>query len=159
VSPDGRTVYFDADFGQGRLLYRIPTDGGTAIRVTNFPVAAPTMSPDGHTIAAAVWIGADIPRLGLIDPLTGRLLRRIGDPVNADFINNVYRFSQDGKTIYYNANSKVMNIDLATENARVALRYEPPERAPRFAVGSDGTLLVAHGLYTRDAWQITGFEQ
>jgi Tol biopolymer transport system component len=160
VSPDGRTVYFDADFGQGRLLYLIPTDGGTAIRVTNFPVAAPTISPDGHTIAAIVWIGTDIPRLGLIDPLTGRLLRRIGDPVNADNINNnLYRFSPDGKTIYYNVNSNVMNIDLATEKVRVALRYEPLEGVPQFAVGSDGTLLVAHGLFTRDAWQITGFEQ
>lgn len=156
VSPDGRIIYFSADLAAGRRLYRLPIDGGQPVAVTDFTMAAPTVSPDGKTIAGWCAIGNERPALGLIDAGSGRLLRRF-DEAGADTFST-YRFSTDGKTLYYNATAFLKAIDLTTGKIRTVVQYEPPDGTPRFDVGKDGTLLVAHGPYTRDAFQITGFE-
>ena len=52
-SPDGRYIYFTSDRSGGPQVYRVPSDGGTAERVTfeGSYNARPRLSPDGEKLA------------------------------------------------------------------------------------------------------------
>jgi Tol biopolymer transport system component len=53
VSPDGRWLVFDSNLRGGMDLWRMPLEGGEAIRVTDFPGEEfdPRGSPDGREVA------------------------------------------------------------------------------------------------------------
>jgi len=58
-SPDGKSLLFVSDRGEGSQLYLMPVDGGEARRLTDYPMglAGPVWSPDGRWIAVQteVW--------------------------------------------------------------------------------------------------------
>ncbi len=58
VSPDGRSIAFVAPARDGFYqIFVVPSTGGTPVRVTSDPThkTQPAFSPDGKTIALAVW--------------------------------------------------------------------------------------------------------
>ena len=55
-SPDGRGLYFTSDRGGSPQIYRMPVDGGEAVRITfNSPYnVSARPSPDGRSLVLAV---------------------------------------------------------------------------------------------------------
>jgi serine/threonine protein kinase/Tol biopolymer transport system component len=154
LSPDGATVYFNADPGADGRLMRIPIGGGQPQLVLKTPMSTASISPDGKHFAGWAIVNGKY-AFAIIDAATGAIER------SETFRGSSYtrfHWSSDSKTIYWNANSQLRTIDVATGEQRVVLSFEPPDLTDSFAIARDGTLAVAHGPYTRDAYLITGFE-
>src|SRR5215510_14774022 len=52
-SPDGKWIVIGGDDGKGDGLFKIPVDGGAAVRIATGPAANPVWSPDGTIIVSA----------------------------------------------------------------------------------------------------------
>jgi Tol biopolymer transport system component len=65
VSPDGKSVVYAsfADWAPGiggePTLWRVPIDGGSAIKISQQPASIPSVSPDGKQIACIHFPGKD----------------------------------------------------------------------------------------------------
>jgi TolB protein len=67
-SPDGRFIYFTSDRAGGPQIYRVPSLGGSAERVTfeGSYNARPRLSPDGEKLALVHNDGGNF-RIGIVD--------------------------------------------------------------------------------------------
>lgn len=155
VSPDGRTVYFDSDFGSGSRIYRVPIDGGRPESFSDLTLGTPAISPDGKWLVAGGHAEKGL-KFFLLEAATGKLVKIF----DFDYRPSNYtrpRWAPDGKTIYYNTNSQIIAVDVATSQTRTALAYDAPDLVIRFDIAPDGTFVVSHGPYSRDSYLITGF--
>jgi Tol biopolymer transport system component len=59
ISPDGQWIVYNSTLRGNSDIYRMPLDGGTAMRITNLPgdESAPRWSPDGTEIVFSSGIG------------------------------------------------------------------------------------------------------
>jgi Tol biopolymer transport system component len=66
-SPDGKWIVIGGNDGKGDGLFKIPVDGGEAVRIATGPSANPVWSPDGTIIvyAGADVLGGDAPLLAV----------------------------------------------------------------------------------------------
>jgi len=153
ASPDGKMVYFNSDFGQGPLLYRVPVTGGKPELVSTIFLSNVSVSRDGRFVAAAMEVGSGI-KLGILDLATRKMIKTF------EFNGSGYtriRWSLDDKTIYFNTNSVLKAVDVATGRTSIVFGYEPPDLLNAFDIGRDGTLVLSHGPFSRDAYLVTGF--
>jgi Tol biopolymer transport system component len=51
ISPDGKWIVYGRTDEQGKGLWKIPSDGGDAVRLNSLSVDSPAVSPDGKSIA------------------------------------------------------------------------------------------------------------
>jgi Tol biopolymer transport system component len=98
-SPDGHWIVYDSFGSSTPSLWKVPFDGGPAVRLTEKPASSPDISPDGQTIAcnyldeaASRW------RIAIL-PFTG------GQPIKVFDIptvnGRILRWSPDGRAITY----------------------------------------------------------
>lgn len=50
ITPDDEWIVYASQIGNERRIWKIPRNGGTPVRVTDFESVAPSISPDGKTI-------------------------------------------------------------------------------------------------------------
>lgn len=153
-SPNGSEIYFDSNFGDGDIIYRVPRSGGKPQPVSRVHAIRPAVSPDGRQLAAFVKLGAQAPHLGIIDVATGALVRDFPQAVQGTVSR--CRWSRDGKSVYYNAASSLLAVPAAGGEPREVVHYDAPNVVYRFDFAPDGTLGLVYGLLARDAYLITG---
>jgi Tol biopolymer transport system component len=142
-SPDGKWIVTGGSGANGPGLFKIPVDGGPAVRVVAGPALNPVWSPDGSLI---VYAGTNVrtfaPLLavhpdGTSVELPKISVRRLGERV---------RFLPDGKSLIYMqgllASQDFWLLDLASMKSRPLTRLENRATMRTFDITSDGKQIV-----------------
>jgi len=142
-SPDGKWIVTGGSGANGPGLFKIPLDGGPAVRVVAGPALNPVWSSDGSLI---VYAGTNVrtfaPLLavhpdGTSVELPKISLRRLGERV---------RFLPDGKSLIYMqgllASQDFWLLDLASMKSRPLTRLENRATMRTFDITSDGKQIV-----------------
>jgi Tol biopolymer transport system component len=142
-SPDGKWIVTGGSGASGPGLFKIPLEGGPAVRVVAGPALNPVWSPDGSLI---VYAGTNVrtfaPLLavrpdGTSVALPQINLRRLGERV---------RFLPDGKSLVYMqgllASQDFWLLDLASMKSRPLTRLQNRATMRTFDITSDGKQIV-----------------
>jgi Tol biopolymer transport system component len=142
-SPDGKWIVTGGNNATGPGLFKIPLEGGPAVRVVAGPALNPVWSPDGSLI---VYAGTNVrtfaPLLavhpdGTSVELPHISLRRLGERV---------RFMPDGKGLIYMqgllASQDFWLLDLASMKSRPLTRLQTRATMRTFDITSDGKQIV-----------------
>jgi Tol biopolymer transport system component len=142
-SPDGKWIVTGGSGANGPGLFKIPLEGGPAVRVVAGPALNPVWSPDGSLI---VYAGTNVrtfaPLLavrpdGTSVPLPQINVRRLGERV---------RFLPDGKSLVYMqgllASQDFWLLDLASMKSRTLTRLQNRASMRTFDITSDGKQIV-----------------
>jgi len=142
-SPDGKWIVTGGSGATGPGLFKIPLEGGSAVRVVAGPALSPVWSPDGSLI---VYAGTNVrtfaPLLavhpdGTSVELPEINLRRLGERV---------RFLPDGKSLIYMqgllASQDFWLLDLASMKSRPLSRLQNRATMRTFDITSDGKQIV-----------------
>ena len=156
VSPDGRSVYFNANLGAGPMLYRVGIDGGTPAVVSRLAVFSPAISLDGRSIAGVVRaMPGEEPTVAIVDTSTGILVRRLA-PVTRVATAPEVQWSNDGRYVLVNSLSEIARVPAAGGAVETVVAFDQAN-VFRFDTAPDGALVVARGTLRRDAVQLAGF--
>jgi serine/threonine protein kinase/Tol biopolymer transport system component/tetratricopeptide (TPR) repeat protein len=156
VSTDGRWVIYEhIDSGKLPTLWRVPVDGGEAVRLTNKLSMRAMLSPDGKMVA--YWEKDAEPnapwRIGVINFEDGRPVSSFDVPQSAANGNSNLRWAQDGQgVIYIDFRGGVMNLFLQPLAGGVPeqLTKFTKEQFYSFDLARDGRLIFTRGLMTSD---------
>jgi Tol biopolymer transport system component len=142
-SPDGKWIVTGGSGANGSGLFKIPLDGGPAVRVVAGPALNPVWSPDGSLI---VYAGTNVrtfaPLLavhpdGTSVELPQISVRRLGERV---------RFLPDGKSLIYMqgllASQDFWLLNLASMKSRPLTRLQNRAIMRTFDITSDGKQIV-----------------
>ena len=142
-SPDGRSIVAGGVDTGGEGLFKIPAQGGALARLTSGPARDPVWSPDDSSI---VYTGANH---AAYSPLLA--VRMDGSPVDLPPIQvriegERYRFSPDGKTLFYmQGASPAQNfwrVNLATKEVRQLTNFTDTTPMRTFDIAPDGKQIV-----------------
>jgi Tol biopolymer transport system component len=144
-SPDAKWIVTGGNDGQGDGLFKIPTAGGTAVRLSSKVGRNPVWSPDGSIIA---YSG---PNVFTLAPLL--VVRPDGLPVKIPAIRTNrdgerLRFLPDGRGLVYMQGSEASRLqdfwllDLATMSTRRLTRFSDLSTTRTFDVTPDGKQIV-----------------
>ena len=163
VSPDGRWVVYHhlVDSGNAMVLWKVPVEGGTPVRITEKLSMRPTVSPDGKLIAC--WQESEQPNRGpriAVIPLAG------GQPVKTFDITPTtragwdapLRWTPDGKALtYMDQRGGIGNIWSQPFNGGkpVQLTNFKDNLIFSFAWSRDFKLAISRGVKAGDAVLIT----
>jgi Tol biopolymer transport system component len=157
VSPDGRSVYFNADLGAGPMLYRVGIDGGKMTAVARLSVAHPAVSPDGRSIAAIVRATPnEQPMIAIVDASTGMLVRRLASALGGTTFPEVH-WSSDGRDVLVTRLAEIVRVPAAGGTVEKVVAFDQ-SNVFRFDTAPDGALVVARGTLRRDAVQLADFD-
>ena len=142
-SPDGKWIVTGGSGANGSGLFKIPVEGGPAVRVVAGPALNPVWSPDGSLI---VYAGTNVrtfaPLLavhpdGTSVELPQISVRRLGERV---------RFLPDGKSLIYMqgllASQDFWLLDLASMKSRPLTRLQNRATMQTFDITDDGKQIV-----------------
>ena len=142
-SPDGKWIVTGGSDAAGSGLFKIPSDGGSPVRLASGSALNPVWSPDGSLI---VYAGTNVrtfaPLLavrpdGSSVKLPEIILRRLGERV---------RFLPDGKSLIYMggvlASQDFWLLDLASMKSRLLTRLQNLAAMRTFDITSDGKQIV-----------------
>jgi len=142
-SPDGRWIVTGGNAANGPGLFKIPLEGGPAVRVVAGPALNPVWSPDGSLIVYAGTNVRSFAPLLAVHPdgtsveLPQISLRRLGERV---------RFLPDGKSLIYMqgllASQDFWLLDLAYMKSRPLTRLQNRAGMRTFDITSDGKQIV-----------------
>lgn len=99
ISPDGKWVVYRANFETSWRLWRIPAEGGEAIRLTERAAGWPQISPDSKLVACEADVDGKT-RLGIFSLETGTLIKAFDTPRLANLRLGVH-WTPDGKAVAY----------------------------------------------------------
>jgi Tol biopolymer transport system component len=142
-SPDGKWIAIAAKEGEGVRVFKIPIDGGPAIRLVDSMSFSPVWSPDGRFIvysgiprARSVPLKAVTPN-GNPYPLAPLFVDRVGDS---------YRFLPNGKELVVKVggfrHQDLWLFDVSTGRRRPLTALRPGESLQRFDVSPDGKQIL-----------------
>ena len=109
-SPDGRQVYFVSDRGGGPQIYRVPSAGGQAERVTfsgSYNIS-PALSPDGRTLAYINRNGSAF-RLTTLDLANG-IVQTLSDTVDDESPS----FAPNGRLLVFATRAQGRDVLMTT---------------------------------------------
>jgi len=142
-SPDGKWIVTGGSDATGPGLFKIPSDGGSPVRLVAGPALNPVWSPNGNLIVyAGTNVSTFAPLLAVrpdgssveMPPIS---LRRLGAHV---------RFSPDGKSLIYMqgllASQDFWLLDLASMKSRPLTKLQNRAAMRTFDVTSDGKQIV-----------------
>lgn len=104
-TPDGKWVVFSSHRNTERpKTWKVPIDGGESVKITDKFTMLPVISPDGKTILCRYFDEQSIsfPKVALVSFDDGQVLKVLDIDV-ANYQPGQYRWSPDGKTIFYSA--------------------------------------------------------
>lgn len=100
-SADGKSAFY-SDLDNGGKVTRVPLEGGTPERISEFPAYQFALSPDGKVLAFATFTGSSDPRTRLaLLPVDSLRNPRFLDPQRRLPVDGALRFSPDGKSLVY----------------------------------------------------------
>jgi Tol biopolymer transport system component len=100
VSPDGNWVIFCSWRSGAQLLWRIPRDGGEAVRVTDVLTQLSAFSPDGKSIALTQLVQGATPPIQLaVIPFDGSAGPKIIPPLAHYILRGELGWDRDGRAI------------------------------------------------------------
>jgi Tol biopolymer transport system component len=157
-SPDGKwLVYVHDAFGKS-MVWKVPTDGGTAVQLTDSEAANPVLSPDGKLIACSYGNG----KVAII-PFEG------GPPIKVFAIPTPFvvepgiRWSSNGQALtFVDTHGGTSNIwrQAIAGGPRKQITNFRSEEIYSFAWARDGKqLALARGTEVGDVVLIRGFRQ
>jgi|RhiMethySRZTD1v2_1073278.scaffolds.fasta_scaffold01480_19 Tol biopolymer transport system component len=144
-SPDEKWIATGGTDGSGDGLFKVPVDGGPAIRLVKGQALEPVWAPDGSTI---VYVG---PNIGSQSPLLA--VTTDGTPVTLPAIQvrregggRRSRFLPDGRGLVYmqgvGISQEFWLLDLKTGRSRQLTRFDNPVGMWGFDVSPDGKQIV-----------------
>lgn len=99
ASPDGDWIVYDTFGSSTPALWKVPIDGGPAVRLIDKPAAAAEISPDGQLIAcnyldeaASRW------RMAIFSFGSGELIKAFDNPTVS---GRILRWTSDGQAVTY----------------------------------------------------------
>jgi serine/threonine protein kinase/Tol biopolymer transport system component len=142
-SPDGKWIVIGGDDGKGDGLFKIPVEGGAAVRIATGPAANPVWSPDGTII---VYAGANV--VGQTPLLAVR-----PDGARAEWPNITVqrdgeriRFLPSGKSLVYMQGPGTIQdfwiLDIATKTTRQLAHLTENATMRTFDITADGKQIV-----------------
>ena len=142
-SPDGKWLAVAAKEGNGTRIFKIPADGGRAVKLVDSVSSNPVWSPDGTFIvysgtprARSVPLKAVTPD-GQAFPIPSLSVDRVGDS---------YRFLRDGKHLVVKLGGfrrqDLWLLEVATGERRRLTSLRPGQSLHRFDVSPDGQRIV-----------------
>jgi Tol biopolymer transport system component len=100
-SPDGKSAFY-TDLSNGGKITRVPLEGGTPERISEFPAYRFALSPDGKVLAFATFTSSSDSRTRLaVLPVDSVRNTRFLDPQRRLPVDGTLRFSPDGKSLVY----------------------------------------------------------
>jgi hypothetical protein len=142
-SPDGKWIAVSAREGDGVGLFKVPVDGGPAVRLVPAPASNPVWSPDGAFILySGPQIGRSVPVRavspeGKPHPLPELWLYRVGEN---------YRFLPGGRELVVIQGGLRRQdfwlVDLKTGRQRQLTNLRPGSSLRSFDVSPDGTSIL-----------------
>jgi Tol biopolymer transport system component len=142
-SPDGKWIIIGGQDAKGPGLFKIPSDGGTPVRLLSASALNPVCSPNGELI---VYNG---PSVGPKSPLLA--IHSNGAPFEMPDIRvrvqgERFRFLPDGKGLVYMEGSSPSQdfwlLDLSTKKKRQLTRFSSAAAMRTFDITPDGTQIV-----------------
>jgi Tol biopolymer transport system component len=142
-SPDGKWIAVAAKQGSGVRIFKIPVDGGPAIRLVDSLSSNPVWSPDGRFI-----LYSGTPRARSV-PL--KAVTPTGDPyplpaLSVDRVGDSYRFFRNGTELVVKLGGfrrqNLWLFDVVTGRRRALTALRPGESLHRFDVSPDGKRIV-----------------
>lgn len=109
-TPDGAWIVFQSWRSGPLLLWRVPAMGGELVKISDQSCFAPSLSPDGKSIACFFTDSARTEtRIGIMDFETGRMVRSFPQPGTVE--SSRLGWTKDGKNlIYVDTRSNVSNL-------------------------------------------------
>jgi TolB protein len=147
-TPDGQWIFFAAYFpeSQGYYLWKIPANGGDPVKLTDFSVLMPALSPDGKQLACyARGVNPEgQPRLpmtlSLLSSETGKIEKQFPELKFAPQ-RSALRWMPDGKSISYVVTnggvSNIWTVSLSDEKTKRLSNWQTDEIF-RYAWSDDG---------------------
>jgi Tol biopolymer transport system component len=139
-SPDGNWIVAGGRDEQGPGLFKIPTDGGTPVRIVAGHALNPIWSPAGDLIVyAGPFVDGQVPLLA-VRPDGSR-----ADPPPLRVREGGYRFLPDGRGLVFLEMLRSVDfwlLDLATGLRRQLTRLEDRGRLQSFDITPDGKTIV-----------------
>lgn len=158
-SPDGRWVVYVSESEGKRTLWKVPVEGGEAVRLTEYAAGRPAVSPDGRFV---VFSYPDKPanrwRVGLIHSEGGEMVRRFEAPLAHA---QVFRWLAGGSAFtYLEARGGVSNVwRQPLDGGQAApLTSFTEQTIFNYALAPGGeALALARGSLTTDVVLVRGF--
>ena len=141
-SPDGRWIAIAAKDSVGVRVYKVPADGGQAVRLVESVSSNPVWSPNG---AFVVYSGTPRARNVPVQAVTPDGRPYVLPAISVDRVGDSYRFLADGRLVAKLGGFRRQDfwlIDLATGNRTQLTRLKPGDSLHRFDVSPDGTRIV-----------------
>jgi Tol biopolymer transport system component len=139
-SPDGNSIVVGGDDGQGEGLFKIPSEGGTPVRLVTGRANNPVWSPGGQVIVYSTEVSAGRSVLKAVT----------ADGTPAPFpemraIPGAYRFTPDGRALVFLPVLTAFNfevMDLVTGKRRVLTEMSMQGAVSTFDITPDGSAIV-----------------
>jgi serine/threonine protein kinase len=161
VSPDGKSVVYAsfADWAPGiggePTLWRVPIDGGAAIKISQQPASIPCVSPDGKQIACIHFPGKD--------PRNSSALLAVVKADGSGGFTILQRTPSAGTTLSWSPDGKAIDFVMSANGVgniwRQPLNGGPPAQITHFdrddlihfSWSREGRLLCTRGFNARSA--------
>ena len=172
-TPDGKTVVYQDAHTQHGALWKVSTESGSPVRLSDEELEWPAISPDGQYIAAACCPGATgMPRLGIL-PIEGGLVSTSYDLPSGFQASptgevSALAWSPDGSGVTYLVKQNGVDniwfqpVDVKTHAAAMPrqVTHFPSEMIWSYAWSADGKqLVISRGHSSTDAVLISHFHQ
>jgi Tol biopolymer transport system component/DNA-binding winged helix-turn-helix (wHTH) protein len=158
-SPDGKWIVYNGVFQAKPVLWKIPAEGGTPVRLTNEVSVRPAVSPDGKMVAH-LHLDEQSQRMKLaVVPLEGEPQVKMFETTIPE--PHIVNWSPDGRMVtYVDTHDGVSNIwgqPLDGSPSKPLTRFKS-DNIFRFAWSPDGKKLACErGFYINDVVLISNF--
>jgi len=158
ITPDGRWIVYGSLEGEQSVLMKIPSEGGSSTRLTDYSADSPAVSPDGKWIACSYTPNPDRAAMLAIVPISG------GPPVKVFPLPETatlrLAWSPDGSSVAF-----INSVHGADNIWRQSLDGGQPVAVTHFTSGKifnfqwsrDGRVALSRGTETVDAVLLKGF--
>lgn len=158
ITPDGRWIVYGSVEGEQSVLMKIPSNGGSPIRLTDYNADSPAISPDGKWIACSYAPNPDHAAMLAIVPISG------GTPAKVfplpETATPRLAWKPDGSAVAY-----INSLRGADNIWQQSLSGRPPVAVTHFTSGKifsyqwsrGGRLALSRGTETVDAVLLKNF--
>lgn len=156
LTPDGKYLFYQHTSGK-RFVYRLPLEGGEAVRLTVLDSFSPRVSPDGKFFACG-YKKDEKTKLAVFSIEGGEPLKLFDVPPTYNFDSAAIRWSPDGKFISYRDWANGIWQQSIEGGEPKLLEGLPAEKFYTYGWSPDGkSFAFTRGREVRDAVLITDF--
>jgi eukaryotic-like serine/threonine-protein kinase len=158
-SADGKWIYYN-HWTEGKVhIFKVPTNGGEPVQVTQFQAETPLVSHHGDRMAARYYDDATSHwRIGVISTSDGKLLQTL-ELTPMENGGTPAWTPDDEAVVYPDLREQIMNLWKLQLNsgARTQLTHFPSDVIFSYAISASGKLAIARGRVDSDAVLIRNF--